>query len=86
MNLGKKRGRPAQKTVKNRTLQRAIEIVGGVKKLALELGVHPNNVSDWLYREPKIPAHHVQKIVQATRGLVKAEELRPDIFIPLEFS
>ncbi len=86
MDLRKKRGRPAQKTVKNIALQRAVVLVRGVKKLALELGVHPNNVSDWLYREPKIPAHHVQKVVQATRGLIKAEELRPDIFIPLEFS
>ncbi len=86
MDLGKKRGRPAKKVVQNRALQQAIQVVGGVKKLALELGVHPNNVSDWLYREPKIPARHAQKIVQVTRGLIKAEELRPDIFIPLEFS
>lgn len=86
MNLKKKRGRPAKKMVKNMALKRAVEIVGGVKSLALELGVHPNNVSDWLYRDLQIPAHHVPKIVQATRGAIKAEELRPDIFIPLEFS
>ncbi len=86
MDLKKQRGRPTQKMVKNVALKRAIEVVGGVKKLALELGVHPNNISGWLYRDLKIPAHHVPKIVQATQGAIKPEELRPDIFILLEYS
>ncbi|MBP9728614.1 MAG: helix-turn-helix domain-containing protein [Gammaproteobacteria bacterium] len=85
MDLRKKRGRPAQQRVKNVALQRAIESVGGVKKLALELGVHSNSVSGWLYRDLKIPAHHVKTIVQATQGTVRPEELRPDIFL-LEYS
>ena len=80
----KKRGRPAQRDAKNLALERALTIVGSTKRLALEIGVHSNTVSDWLYRERKIPAHHVHKIVHATRGAVKAEELRPDVFVSLE--
>ena len=83
--VGKKRGRPAQQRVKNVALKRAVDVVGGVKKLALDLGVHSNTVSGWLYRELKIPAHHVKKIVQVTQGAVRPEELRPDIFL-LEYS
>lgn len=77
----KKRGRPALRTVTNIALKRAVELVGGAKNLSLDIGVHANKISAWLYNDQKIPAYHVHKIVKATKGLVKAEELRPDVFV-----
>lgn len=49
--------------------------------MSLDIGVHPNKISQWLYEDQKIPAHHVPKIVKATQGIVRAEELRPDVFV-----
>jgi hypothetical protein len=81
MAVGSKtRGRPTQKKIQNIALKGAIDLVGGAKELALQIGIHPNKLSVWLYGDQKIPAHHVPKIVQATQGVVKAEELRPDVF------
>jgi DNA-binding transcriptional regulator YdaS (Cro superfamily) len=77
----KKRGRPTAKEVKNLALKRAVDFVGGTTNLSLDIGVHPNKISQWLYEEQKIPAHHVPKIVKATQGVVKAHELRPDVFM-----
>ena len=77
----KNRGRPPSKKVKNLALKRAVDVVGGTTNLSLDIGVHPNKISQWLYEDQKIPAHHVPKIVKATQGIVRAEELRPDVFV-----
>jgi DNA-binding transcriptional regulator YdaS (Cro superfamily) len=71
------RNRPVTKPA----LKKAVELAGGVTKLALEIRISKSKISDWLYTDIQIPAHHVHKIVKATGGKVKAEELRPDVFV-----
>ncbi len=73
-------GRPTNRKVTKPHLVRAIEIVGGIGKLANLIELDQTNISKWLYTERKIPAHHVKLIVKATNGKVKAWQLRPDVF------
>lgn len=82
MSKSKSKGGPKPKRKITKTaLKKAIDIVGGVTNLALDVGVSPANVSDWLYTDLKVPCHHVPKIVEATNWKVKPEELRPDVYI-----
>ena len=60
-----------------RAIERAINVVGGVSKLAVRLGVKPQHVCNWVSRQ--VPAERCPSIERATRGLVRCEELRPDI-------
>lgn len=76
-------GRPTKKKITKPALARAAEIVGGVTSLALEIGIDQSCVSSWLYTHEKIPAHHVHKIVIATGGVIRPEELRPDVFVEM---
>lgn len=73
-------GRPTEKKVVKPDLMKAIEIVGGVGKLADLIMLDQTNISKWLYTERKIPAHHVRQIVKATKGKVMDWQLRPDVF------
>ena len=75
----KKLGRPPTKPVANRALMKAIKLIGSLHKLAVETGINEKSISKWLYEPIKIPAHHVPKIVKATKGLIRPEALRPDI-------
>jgi DNA-binding transcriptional regulator YdaS (Cro superfamily) len=75
----KTRGRPPTRPVTKSALMEAVKIVGGTTKLCVAVGVSDGKVSNWLYTAEKIPAHHVPKIVLATRGKIRPEELRPDI-------
>jgi len=76
----KKRGRQPSNKVTKPALAKAIKIAGGVTNLAVDIGISHACVSTWLYTDEKIPAHHVPKIVAATKGQVKPEELRPDVY------
>ena len=76
-------GRPTKKKITKPALKRASEIAGGVTNLALKIGVDQSCVSSWLYTHEKIPAHHVHKIVIATDGEIRPEELRPDVFVEM---
>jgi DNA-binding transcriptional regulator YdaS (Cro superfamily) len=60
-------------------LDRAIEAVGGVVKLAALIGLKPNVVSNWRLRG-QVPARHCLAIERATDGAVTALGLRPDVF------
>lgn len=62
------------------TIQTAIKLVGGYQALADELDVSTSYVYKWAEGKRKIPAHLVTKIVRLTKGKIKAEQLRPDIF------
>jgi DNA-binding transcriptional regulator YdaS (Cro superfamily) len=75
----KKSGRTTPKKVKKPSLLTATEIMGGVSSLASAICVHHSRISVWLYSNVKIPAEHVIKISQVTKGGVRPEELRPDI-------
>ena len=59
-------------------LDKAIEAVGGVTKLAQAVGVAQSAVSNWKVRG--IPAEKCKAIEEATGGVVKRHQLRPDIF------
>lgn len=61
-------------------LLKAIEVMGGVTKLARAIGTGQNTVSNWLLEGRKVPAERCLPIERATGGLVTKEELRPDIF------
>lgn len=59
-------------------LKHAIEIAGGKTALARRLGSSVQLVDNW-DRRGNVPAEHVPAIEAATNGLVRAEQLRPDI-------
>ena len=59
-------------------LEKAIEIAGNRSKLAEQIGIKPQNVSNWVNRDKKAPAKYVAKISEVTG--VPCYELRPDIF------
>lgn len=82
MNKGKRKraGRPPSRSITKPALLKAVKIVGSTN-LALEIGVSNSKISDWLYTDIQIPAHHIPKIVKATKGQVRPEELRPDVYI-----
>lgn len=59
---------------------RAIDVVGGITKLALAIGVKPPTVSQWRTGKRRVPAERVLAIERATRGKITRHELRPDIY------
>ena len=61
-------------------LEKAIEIVGGRRQLAEQLGCSSEAVRQWLDR--RIPAERVLDIERATGGKVTRYELRPDLYQP----
>lgn len=61
-------------------LDRAIDAAGGVGLLAAALGVTQAAVSNWKQRG--VPPKQCRAIEEATAGVVKRHELRPDIFDP----
>ena len=59
-------------------LDKAIEIVGGVGKLAAAVGVVQGAVSNWRIRGSVVPPEHCATIEAATNGMVTRRDLRPD--------
>lgn len=59
-------------------LDKAIEIVGGVGKLAAAVGVVQGAVSNWRMRGSAVPIEHCATIEFATNGAVTRRDLRPD--------
>lgn len=64
-------------------LPRAIEICGGQKLLAEQIGVTQGRVSQWIAGE-LIPVKYFPRIVRATAGEVTAEQLLCDELTKLE--
>jgi DNA-binding transcriptional regulator YdaS (Cro superfamily) len=60
-------------------LQRAIALAGGSSELAAKLGVSSSAPGNWL-RRGSIPVEQCVEIELATKGRIKREQLRPDIF------
>lgn len=59
-------------------LDRAIVIAGGAQALATAIGV--SEAAPYMWRSRKrVPAQHCPSIEQATKGLVRCEDLRPDV-------
>jgi len=65
--------------MKEKHLQRAIVAAGGVSRLAKQLQVTSQAVSQW----SKAPAQRVLEIEKAAGGEVTRHDLRPDLY-PLE--
>lgn len=57
-------------------LDRAIEIAGGITKLARELALASHSVVDQ-WRRNRVPAEHCPRIEEVTG--IRCEELRPDV-------
>ena len=70
-------------------LQRAIDIFGTQKDLAKAIGVTPAAVWQWMHKDAlkrnKISPDKAYLIEQVTKGEVRREELRPDIFGPVKY-
>jgi DNA-binding transcriptional regulator YdaS (Cro superfamily) len=56
---------------------------GAQKRLASEIGVSPALVWQWAHGHRPIAAHHCRTIERATAGRFRAEQLRPDVFLPV---
>ncbi|HWL68155.1 MAG TPA: Cro/CI family transcriptional regulator [Geminicoccus sp.] len=57
-------------------LLRAIRICGSTRRLAAELGITPQAVSQWR----RTPATRVLQVERLTGGKVRRSELRPDLY------
>ena len=62
-------------------LDKAIEEMGGVGKLATAIGLRQNVVGNWRMRG-QVPAERCVAIEKATAGAVTRHDLRPDVFGP----
>ncbi|MCK8785236.1 helix-turn-helix domain-containing protein [Roseomonas sp. NAR14] len=62
--------------------ERAIELAGGLTKLADLVGVKPSSVFKWRVR--RVPAERVLAVERATGGKVTRHELRPDLYPPAD--
>jgi DNA-binding transcriptional regulator YdaS (Cro superfamily) len=64
--------------VRNEPLERAIELAGGITKMAAALGLNSHSVvHQW--RLNRVPAEQCPEIEKLTEGAVRCEELRPDV-------
>lgn len=61
-------------------LERAIKIMGSQQALADAIGMSQQGVSYVLHSAPRITAEAAVAIERATKGAVRREQLRPDIF------
>ncbi len=62
----------------NMVIKRALEIVGSQRLLADKCGVSQPAVHKWL-KGGMVSPEKVNSIVNATGGLIKAHEIRPDL-------
>lgn len=61
------------------SIQLAISILGGPSSAARILGVTPQAVCFWRDGKRKVPAGVCPAIERATKGVVRCEDLRPDV-------
>jgi DNA-binding transcriptional regulator YdaS (Cro superfamily) len=60
-------------------IEKAAELVGSQKKLAELLHVSKAAVNQWKLPGRKVPTIHCPAIEEATKGIVRCEDLRPDL-------
>ncbi|KMK17763.1 antirepressor [Pluralibacter gergoviae] len=63
----------------NPVIKTAINIVGSQKKLGDACGVSQQAVYKWLHNKAKVSPEHVNSIVNATGGEIKACQIRSDL-------
>jgi DNA-binding transcriptional regulator YdaS (Cro superfamily) len=59
-------------------LLKAIEHFGSQSALAKTINLAPQVINNWIRRN-NVPAEHCPAIEKATGGIVRCEELRPDV-------
>jgi DNA-binding transcriptional regulator YdaS (Cro superfamily) len=59
-------------------LEKAYQVAGSQTTLARAIGVVPQVVNNW-HRRGNVPAEYCPRIERATHGVVRCEELRPDV-------
>jgi len=59
-------------------LIRAYQVLGSQTALAKAIGVVPQVVNNW-QRRGNVPAEYCPAIEKATAGMVRCEDLRPDV-------
>lgn len=52
---------------------------GSAIRLAKEVGAFTSDLTNWTTGKRQVPAERCPKIEQATGGLVRCEDLRPDV-------
>lgn len=62
---------------RTRALRRAIAVCGSQAELARRMNVHAQAIA--YYLRAGVPPHRVAAVVEATKGIVTAAELRPDL-------
>ena len=60
-------------------IKKACNYVGGQSEMAKRLGISPPTVNQWINGPRKIPARRCPEIEKVTSGVVRCEELRPDV-------
>lgn len=60
-------------------IEQACAAVGSQAELARMVGVMPAAVFQWVRKTRPIPAERCPAIEQATNGLIRCEDLRPDV-------
>jgi DNA-binding transcriptional regulator YdaS (Cro superfamily) len=60
-------------------IERAIELAGSAAKLAEDIGVSPQYMSQLRSGTRPVPAERCPNIERATNGAVRCEDLRPDV-------
>ncbi len=61
-------------------MEQAVEFFGGVTNMATRLKVSRQMVHYWINGTHKVAPSRAKQIEEATHGLVKREEIRPDVF------
>jgi DNA-binding transcriptional regulator YdaS (Cro superfamily) len=59
-------------------LQSAIDFAGGQSELARRIGVRQSHIGMWKSRG-RVPAQYCPTIERVTEGVVRCEQLRPDV-------
>lgn len=60
-------------------IQRAIDVTGSVSGLAAVIGASPPAIYSWRNGTRTFPAELCPSIEKATSGVVRCEDLRPDV-------
>jgi DNA-binding transcriptional regulator YdaS (Cro superfamily) len=63
-------------------VRKAVDLAGGPSKLARLLGngFSQSQISNWLYRNKRVPSNHVILVEKALKGQITRYELRPDLY------
>lgn len=72
---------PIAKVTKNtKVIRKAVSCFKNQLQLAEGLGIHQSCISQWVQGYKHVPARYCWQIELLTHGVVRCEELRPDIF------